>query len=48
VLAIDHMERYAGSQSYIQGSIPNHGNEGKIPNLGWMLYSVLAVNGVNS
>jgi len=48
LMAVDRAGRYAGSWSYIQGSTPNHENEGKTNNLGWMLYSVYAVLGVNS
>jgi len=47
-MAVDRVGRYAGSGSYIQGSTRNHVNEGKTHNLGWMLYSVYAVLGVNS
>jgi len=32
----------------MQGSTPNHENEGKNNDLGWMLYSVDAVLGVKS
>jgi len=48
LMAVDHLQRYAGSWSYIQGSTHNHENEEKTINLGWMLYSVYAVLGVNS
>jgi len=47
-VAVDLVGRHAGSCSYIQGSIRNHDYEGKTDNLGWMLYSVDAVLGVNS
>jgi len=48
LMAVDHVGRYAESWSYIQGSTRNHVNEGKTNNLGWMLYLVYAVHGVNS
>jgi len=44
--AVDCVGRYAGRSSYIHGSTPDHENEGKTHNLGWMLYSVYAVLGV--
>jgi hypothetical protein len=47
-MAVDRVGRYAISSSYMQGSICNQGNKGKTNNLGWMLYSVYAVLGVNS
>jgi len=47
LMAVDCIGRHAGSGSYIQGSTCNHKNEGKTNNLGWMLYSVYAVLGVN-
>jgi len=43
LVVVDHVGRYAGSWSHIQGSTPNHENEGKTHNLGWMLNSVYAV-----
>jgi len=48
LMAVDRVGRYAESWSYILGSTRNHVNEGKTNNLGWMLYSVYAVLGVNS
>ena len=48
LMAVDHVGRYAGSWRYMQWSTRNHGNERKTNNLGWMLYSVYAVLGVNS
>jgi len=45
-MAVNHVRRHAGTCSFIQGSTPNHENEGKPNNLGWMLYSVYAVLGV--
>jgi len=45
-MMVDSVGRYAGSRSYIQGLTPNHENEGKTNNLGWMLNSVYAVLGV--
>jgi len=47
-MPVDRVGRYAESSSYIQGSTRNHVNEGMTNNLGWMLYSVYAVLGVNS
>ena len=44
--AVDRVGRHARSWSYIQGSTPNHENERKTNNHGWMLYSVYAVLGV--
>jgi len=46
LMVVDRVGRYAGSWSYIQGSTPNHENEGNKNNLGWMLNSVYAVPGV--
>jgi len=43
---VDHVGRYAGSGSSIQGSTPNRENERKTNNPGWILYSVYAVLGV--
>jgi len=43
LMAVDCVGRYAGSWSYIQGSTPNHENEGGTNNCGWMAYSVYAV-----
>jgi len=48
LMAVDRVWRYAGSWSYIQWSTRNHVNEGKTNNLGWMLYLVYAVLGVDS
>jgi len=48
LLAVDRVERHAGSWSHIQGSTHNHETEGKTNNLGWMLYSVYAILGVCS
>jgi len=48
LMAVDLEGRYTGSGSYFQGSTRNHENEGKTNNLGWMLYTVYAVLGVNS
>jgi len=47
-MVVDGVGRYARSRSYIRGSSRNHENEGKTNNLGWMLYSVNAVLGVNT
>jgi len=44
LMVVDRVGRHA--RIFIQGSTPNHGNEGKTTNLGWMLYSVYAVLGV--
>ena len=46
MMAVDRVRTYAGSSSYIQGSTPNHVNEGKTINLGLMLYLRYAVLGV--
>jgi len=48
LMVVNRVGRYAGSWSYIQGSTPNHENERKTNNLGWMLNSVYAVLGVCS
>jgi len=40
LMSVDHVGRYAGSCSHIQGSTRNHENEGKLNNHRWMLYSV--------
>jgi len=45
-MAVDGVGRHAGSWCDIQGSTPNHENEAKTHNLGWMLYSVYVVLGV--
>jgi len=46
LMAVNHVGRHARSRSYIQRSTCNHEHEGKINNLGWMLYWVYAVLGV--
>ena len=48
LMAVARVGSYAGSWSNIQGSTRNHENEGKTHNLGWMLYWVYALQGVNS
>ena len=45
-MAVNHVGRHAGSNSYIQWSIRNRKNDGKTNNPGWMLYSVYVVLGV--
>jgi len=39
-VAVNSVGRHDGRCYYIQGSTCNHGNEGKMHNLWWMLYSV--------
>jgi len=46
LMAVDHVGRCIGSWSYILGSTPNHENEWKTNNLGWMLYLGYDVLGV--
>jgi hypothetical protein len=43
LVAVDLVERHAGSRSYIQGSTCDCENQGMTDNLGCKLYSVYAV-----
>jgi len=46
LVAVDHVEKHAGSWSYIQGSTRNRENEEKMDIFGCMLYLVYTVLGV--